>query len=163
MDGYLLDNNAVHKWFLGHVNVLAHVNAVIDESPLLVSAITLGEIECGHFRSAGTNPDRRREFEEWLLEKFPYAVDVTRHTSPIYGEIKASIFNRHAPKSKRSRRPEQCYDKATGLELGIDENDLWNAAQAIEHNLVLVSNDRMRHILDGAGNALKWEDWELPL
>jgi hypothetical protein len=33
----------------------------------------------------------------------------------------------------------------------------------VEHNLVLVSNDRMKYIRDAAGNDLKPEDWEQPL
>ena len=56
--------------------------------------------------------------------------------------------------------PESCYDRVTGQELGIDENDLWIAAQSIAHNLVLVSNDRMLKIRTAAGVVLDLEDWE---
>ncbi|HUY93493.1 MAG TPA: PIN domain-containing protein [Pirellulales bacterium] len=162
MNGYLLDTNAVCKWFQNHANVVAHVNALPGNLPLVISAVTLGEIECGHYRSAGTNPSRRKSFEVWVSQTFPFPLPITRHTSSIYGQLKASIFNRHPP-PRKSRQVENCYDKVSGRELGIDENDLWIAAQAIEHKLVLVTNDRMRHILDGAGNTLLREDWELPI
>ncbi len=102
MNGYLLDNNAVHKWFQGHPNVVVHVDAVPAGSPLLVSLIVLGEIECGHCRSAGTDPARRKEFEEWLAKTFLHPVLLSRHTTAIYGRIKADLFNRFAPKSALS-------------------------------------------------------------
>ena len=49
------------------------------------------------------------------------------------------------------------------MELGIDENDLWIAAQAIEHNLVLVTNDEMKRIKHVAGPVLDIEDWTEPM
>jgi predicted nucleic acid-binding protein len=47
--------------------------------------------------------------------------------------------------------------------LGIDENDLWIAAQAIQYNLVLVTNDgleRIRAVLRQVAPALQAiENW----
>lgn len=55
-----------------------------------------------------------------------------------------------------------CFDPVTAKELGIDENDLWIAAQSIEHNLILVSNDKMARIREVAGPVLDVEDWTKP-
>jgi predicted nucleic acid-binding protein len=49
-------------------------------------------------------------------------------------------------------------DPVTSRELGIQENDLWIAAQALEYNLVLVRNDKMDRIRD-ACEELQVENW----
>jgi predicted nucleic acid-binding protein len=72
-------------------------------------------------------------------------VDVTRHTSIEYAELKKNVAVRYlsAPLSRddRKRWIENWVDKTTGQVLGIDENDLWQCAQARERNLVLVTVD----------------------
>lgn len=50
----------------------------------------------------------------------------------------------------------------TGKELGIDENDIWIAAQAKTHNLVLVTHDSRGNfgkMLTQFAPALVVEDW----
>jgi predicted nucleic acid-binding protein len=49
-------------------------------------------------------------------------------------------------------------DPVTSRELGIQENDLWIAAQALEYNLVLVTNDKMDRIRDVCED-LQVENW----
>jgi len=49
-------------------------------------------------------------------------------------------------------------DPVTAKVLGIQENDLWIAAQAIERNLILVTNDGMSRIREIA-SELRIEDW----
>ena len=59
-------------------------------------------------------------------------------------------------------RPEQLLDPITAKELEIQENDLWIAAQAIAHEMVLVTNDRMTRIRDvakGAKQELRIQNW----
>jgi len=55
------------------------------------------------------------------------------HTANTYGELRSLLFDKYAPNDKRKKnlRPEQLVDPITSLELGIQENDLWIAAQAI--------------------------------
>ena len=69
-------------------------------------------------------------------------------------------FEKYAPNVKRRRglRPEQLIDPVTSQELGIQENDLWIAAQALEYNLVLVTNDKMERIRDVC-EELQIENW----
>ena len=50
----------------------------------------------------------------------------------------------------------------TGKDLGIDENDIWIAAQAKTHNLVLVTHDsrgNFRKVLSQFAPAVAVEDW----
>lgn len=68
-------------------------------------------------------------------------------------------YQREKLKSKnKAKWPEGWVEPSTGKELGIDENDLWIAAQAIERNLVLASQDSMARLLDVAAE-LRIEDW----
>jgi tRNA(fMet)-specific endonuclease VapC len=87
-------------------------------------------------------------------------LDVTSTTRVYYGSIRAALFERYAPRDKRAKRFRlgQLTDPVSELELGIQENDVWIAAQAIEYNLVLVSNDKLTKIRDVAGDLLL-ENW----
>lgn len=59
---------------------------------------------------------------------------------------------------RKGLRPEQLVDPTTAKELDIQENDLWLAAQALEHNLVLVSHDKMTRLRKVA-EELRVQDW----
>ena len=85
---------------------------------------------------------------------------VDRNTSHYYGLLRASLFEKFAPKSDRNGlRPCQLVDPVSATELGIQENDLWIAAQAIEFNLVLVTHDRIHRLKEVAPDELEFEDW----
>ncbi len=56
-------------------------------------------------------------------------------------------------------RPERLIDKTSGATLGIQENDLWIAAIAVEYNMRLVSDDKMKHIQE-AWPTLKVIPWK---
>jgi tRNA(fMet)-specific endonuclease VapC len=87
-------------------------------------------------------------------------LDVTSTTRTYYGSIRASLFDRYTPRRKLNKqlRLGQLTDPVSELELGIQENDVWIAAQAIEYNLVLVSNDKLTKIRDVA-DGLFLENW----
>jgi len=129
---------------------------------LAVSAITLGEIMFGNSITQSTNHSRRDEFESWINTEFPYALGIDRHTRVYYGTLKAELFRKFPPLNKHENHPERCIDRVTGAELGIDENDLWIAAQAMQYNLILVTNDEMERIRK-VEEALDIEDWTVPV
>lgn len=164
MNGYLFDTCMVGHYFCEHPNVIARVDALPDDTPVLVSAIALGEIEFGAAITYSTDHERRHEFLRFINNRFhrKFAVSVERHTRVHYGDLKARLFNLDPERSRRLNHPERIIYRATGAELGIDENDLWMAAQAIEHNLILVTNDEMANIRLVAPE-LDVEDWTLPL
>lgn len=165
MQGYLLDTNVVRFWFdrtrPEHEAVNRRYGALPEATLLHVSAISLGEVEYGH-RILGEQGDSEQEaaFNRFILERLPVVLPVEKHTRESYGSLRARLFDRFAPKARRKKklRPEQLTDPATGLALGIDENDLWIAAQALEHNLVLVTHDSMNRIREAAPE-LRVEDW----
>jgi tRNA(fMet)-specific endonuclease VapC len=163
VQGYLLDNNIVRYWFDGecpeHRGVSQRIQRLPAETPLAVSAITLGEIEYG-LRALDAEPGFEAELVGFLYEQLPMVLSVTASTRIDYGSIRARLFKKFAPGSlrRKARLPEQLVNPATGLSLGIQENDLWIAAQALEYNLILVSNDRLTRLREAAPE-LRIENW----
>lgn len=167
MRGYLLDTNIITYWFdhddPRHGQVLGHIEALLPDTPLRISSVTLGEIEYGLCADPRPDSALREELTAFVKEKLPPALDVRNTTAIYYGPLRAQLFDKFFPKKGRRKglRPEQMTDPVTAKELGIQENDLWLAAQAIEHRLVLVTHDNMDHIrqvLEGE-LALDIEDW----
>jgi len=143
----------IEYWFNGnraeHAAVVARIADLPDAAPLFVSPVTIGEMEYGYRVQSPHDESREAEFRVFVHEKVPTVLPIDRHTTEPYGRLRAAIFDRFAPGDLRTkkRRPCQLTDHATATTLGIDENDLWIAAQAIQHNLVLVTNDRIASIL----------------
>ena len=164
MRGYLFDTNILDYWFDDHrpehENVIRRMNAIDPHSPLRISAISLGEIEYGHRCVSAADTAIQLTFKEFVATRLPRVLTVDRSTSVHYGQIRARLFRKFAAKNDRkSLRTCQLVDPVTERSLGIQENDLWIAAQASEFNLVLVTHDRMERIRDVASDLLVVEDW----
>jgi len=165
--GYLLDTNIVVYWFDArrpqHERVVRHIQELSEATPLMISAITLGEIEFGLQVSKVSAPEQEASQDElrvFIDTNLPMVLDVTKATRISYGVLRASVFEKYAPNAKRRSglRPEQLIDPVTSQELGIQENDLWMAAQALQYNLVFVTNDKMERIRDVCVD-LQIENW----
>ena len=164
MDGYLLDTNTVDYWFdpkrPEHPRVLARIGSLPAGTPLLISVISLGEIEYGHAAVSGGQTPVQANHMDFVRQHFPLALAILESTASCYGDLRARLFERFGPATrKQGLRPEQLRDPLTARELGFQENDLWIAAQAIEHNLVLATHDRMGRIQEVARGRLRVEDW----
>ncbi|MFH1110717.1 MAG: PIN domain-containing protein [Planctomycetota bacterium] len=169
MDGYLLDTNILEYWFnenrAEHTAVIARIAALPDDAPLFVSPVTIGEMEYGYRTQSPSDESREAEFRAFVLAKVPAVLPIDRHTTEPYGQLRAAIFDQYAPGDLRAKkkRPCQLTDHATATTLGIDENDLWIAAQAIQYNLILVTNDglaKIRAVLRQVAPALRdLENW----
>ena len=177
MPDYLLDTNIVSYWYdtccAEHPKVLAHVKSVRHPDPetqyvprLFISVVTLGEIEYGHRVLATRNVAKQSEYMAFLREQCPEPLEIITHVSANYGELKAWLFNGFSERRKRTklRRAKESVDPTTGKELGVDENDIWIAAQAMTFDLVLVTHDTrgsfgrlQRHFAP----TLRVEDWAL--
>ena len=172
MADYLLDTNILSIWYDAarpeHSKVIARVDAARTASGymprLFVSAVTLGEVEYGHRVATTQDPVKQAKYTKFIHTQCPEALDITRHVAEQYGQMKAWLFNTCSPRSNRSKakRAEQLVFPASGRELGIDENDLWIAAQALTHNFVLVTHDRhgnFSKVLNQFASSLRVEDW----
>ena len=125
-----------------------------------ISAISWGEIEYGHRCTSKSDTPTQIKYKEFVEKRVPQVLRIDRNTSHCYGEIRTNLFDKFAPKGARNGlRPCQLIDPISAKDLGIQENDLWIAAQAIEFNLVLVTHDRIHRLKEVAPDQLEFEDW----
>ena len=66
-------------------------------------------------------------------------------------------MRRHSHRAHK--RVPDLWERTPDKLLGIQENDLWLASQAMERDLVLVTGDRMKHIVEVAGQDLRTLKW----
>lgn len=178
MRDFLLDTQTVCYWYdtecRQHQVVMANVASLRKQSELLehkprllISVITLGEIEFGHRVALSPNPDEQAKYLRFVWEQLPERLDVTQDATAAFGELRKRLFDKYAPGEKRKpkMRPEQLVDPIASKELGIQENDLWLCAQAIGHSMVLVTDDGMRRIREvsqGMQPLLLLQNWTIP-
>jgi len=165
MRTFLLDTCIWSDWInpngKQHAHIKDHVKKLRANSKLAISIITWGEVFYGHKANPPKDPLIRADYIHFIQAKGPKIFDIDIHTAEEYGKLRAGLFDKYAPKIKRkaSLRPEQLVDPASSKELGIQENDLWIAAQVIVLNLTLVTNDSLDHIQQVAGSDLHIENW----
>lgn len=175
---FLLDTQTIRYWHdsgcpqhaavIGNVAALRRLAAPLEIKPkLLVSVVTLGEIEFGHRVALAPNPAAQAAYSKFVREELPGPFELSADAAAVYGDLRTRLFNKYAPGEKRKpkMRPEQLVDPATAKELQIQENDLWLCAQAMAHGLVLVTNDRIAQIRDvatGLSPPLLVQNWTMP-
>lgn len=150
MDAYLLDTSVLSALLdRAHRRHKAAEDAVGSTNPRstkFVSPISLAEIRFGIRLAERTSGSRAPELQCVLADAEKYAVlDVTKKTAEAYSELKSFMAVTYMTNALRKRRPrwiEDWVDRATGQKLQIDENDLWQCAQARERDLVFVTADR---------------------
>lgn len=149
---YLLDTN-VASWLLDakhkrHSDVLSFVNNAGGDSHIYISRVTVAEIQYGYKVYVNVDHTRKQAIEQRL--KLFQIREIDRHTTEPYSDIRAALFQQFASKAKKGkatgRKPEELIDNTSGRELGIQENDLWIAAIAVQYNLLLVTQDKMKNI-----------------
>jgi tRNA(fMet)-specific endonuclease VapC len=128
---YLLDTNHCSYIINGDSKIIDALNNHSSEV-LGISIITYAELLYMTAKSEKVGQNRIA-VEAFLTEVDLYFID--EETAIIYSRIKASIFNKFAPKDKNKRR-------GTSMSsLGFSDHDLWIAATAIQYSLTLVSSD----------------------
>ena len=89
--------------------------------------------------------------------------ELGKWTTPHYANIRAALFNKFGEKTAKGTvkkvRPESLVDSTTSKTLGIQENDLWMAAIAVQYNMILVSEDKMARLKEAYPNLnlIKWK------
>ena len=148
MRGYLLDTNALSAYYNethpAHEAIRSAIDALDKEAPLLVSVISLGEIEFGIRLAEYEGSAHLTELRDRLDRIRQHArLEVSHHTGEAYAELKTAIAKRvmRPGRKKRPRYIEDWVDRGSGKALHIDENDLWICAQAKERDLTVVSTD----------------------
>lgn len=113
----LLDTSAYVRLLKGTPDL---VDAVKEAETLLMSPIVLGELMFG-FRKGTRLSENMNDMNEFLAQD-------TVHRIPL-GEITADRYSRISGQLKRQGTP-------------IPTNDIWIAAQAMEHGAELLTADR---------------------
>jgi tRNA(fMet)-specific endonuclease VapC len=156
VSGYLFDTCIVRNWFSRNPAVVGRVNLLPGTSPLFISSITLGEIECGHTSPAATDLAKQAEFRRFMREHFDVpALPVTGDSAIHYAQFRRRLFDKY----KRCGKYTEQHEDLLGEKVNIDENDLWLVAQACERNLVFVTHDRMTRIREIVGSDVTVEIW----
>ena len=166
MRTFLLDTCIWSYWFdddryrQENTNIRKQLQKLQPDSKLGISIITWGEVAFGQ-KYAITRELIQADYFKFIEAKGPKTFHIDMHTANTYGMLRSHLFDKYASKDKRKKnvRPEQLVDPVTSLELGIQENDLWIAAQAITRNLTLVTNDKLSRIREVAGDNLHIENW----
>jgi predicted nucleic acid-binding protein len=131
-----MDTNTVCRWNSQHPKIVHQIDALSGGTVVRISSITLGELECSHNLFVnGRDASKINEFVDFVERQFPDGriLTVGRHTREYYGKIRAALIEKYVPDKKgRSKNPEDWYDPVLASKLGIGENDLWIAAQAVE-------------------------------
>jgi tRNA(fMet)-specific endonuclease VapC len=128
---YLLDTNHCSRIILGDKNIIRHIST-IDRFQIATCVIVVGELTFMMENSQNKNSNLA-QLDQFLQDIRIYLIGTK--TATLYGQLKASLFNGFAPKDKEKRRRTKITD------IGFDDNDIWIAAIALEHNLTIVSAD----------------------
>lgn len=165
IQGYLLDANIIEYRHNSkcpeHPAILSHLNRLPSDAPLRPSLIVLGEVTYGFHVALPQDQAYPKKVLDFIESRFPTPLPIRFSTIQIYGKPRAALFNKYVPKKgRKGLRPEQLTNPITSKSLGIQENDLWITPQALEYNLVLVTNDQMKN-LRSVVSDLKVENWAL--
>ena len=153
MPGYIFDTNHFNAFERGNAALLKRLKETAENNLVWLSPIVVGEVEFG-LRSAGRpQPEKQAKTRAAVYSHYrwyPQPMDVT--TGEAYGTLIAEIFRRH-PKPDPNLTTQEHLTK-----LQVDINDAWLAATAITHNLIFLTDDKMKVIRECAGD-LRFDNW----
>lgn len=119
---YLLDTSIIIPHFRGEPAVRRRLG---EADRVYLSAIVLGEL---HFGAEGSNRSAEQVEQIAAFTALCHQLSCDGETARHYGRIEQSLRRRGRP---------------------IPENDLWIAATALQHSLVLVTRDEHFRAVEG--------------
>jgi len=145
---YLLDSTHCIMIMSNKEAILQKIASLIDV-PISTCSVVIGELFFGAYKS--DQIQRNVQLIDLFFGRM-YVYQIDNETAKLYGRLKAGIINYFGPKGRNQRRI------AKTEKMGFRDNDLWIAAVAIQHDLIIVSADsdfqRLKLIED-----LKIECW----
>jgi tRNA(fMet)-specific endonuclease VapC len=148
---YLLDTNHGARLLRGDPTIRQRI-AELDGAPVATSVVAAGELTYMAFRSDRV-AENVAEVRAFLAAIPVHGIDLAM--AGTYGELRAAVFRQFGPKERAKQR------HTTISQLGFDDNDLWIAAIALQHELIVVSSDsdfaRIAEV-----SPLKHETWLTP-
>ena len=119
---FLLDTNIVIALFKNDNLVKDKIS---EAAEIFLSNVTIGELYFGAYKSNRVE-DNIRQLEDFIFNN--NVLNCDQFTAKFYGQIKNQLKFKGKP---------------------IPENDIWIAAIAIQHNLVLISRDKHLREIEG--------------
>lgn len=132
---YLLDTNHWSYLQRNHSIIVAHIQSLSDEAAIFMPVITQAELLAGV--ALAVSQQRQQQLQQFYSQIISEAITVLPVTSEVAQQY-AIIF----ADLRRKGQP-------------IPTNDIWIAAIAKAHHLILVSNDKHFQQVDG----LQLENW----
>lgn len=139
LDSEHADHTAVRKWN----------DALPSESRKVLSVVVLAELRFGLELAKAAHRTAILPKLEGILRAAEQhdIVGITRATEREYAVLKSALAAKYMPNRVQNRpnkgwgNPESWSDEFTGQALQIQENDLWQCAQAMERELIFASCD----------------------
>lgn len=144
LSGLLDSNNSRHEL------TKAWLGSLPDSCKKIVSVVALAELRFGRQLALVANRlSKLPHLDQIILNAEQFELlDITGPTASEYARLKANLAQSRVPKriQKRSKiswgNPESWISEFSGTKLQIQENDLWQCAQAIEREIVFVTVDK---------------------
>jgi len=150
---YLLDTSVLSHLFdpdrLQHALVKEWIDSLPNASRKVISAVALAELRFGQALAKLNDPGGGSPKLDSILQVVVQhdVLEIAATTAHEYAFIKSAVVAKYLPNRLRQSpkrgwgNPETWTDQFTGDALHIQENDLWQCAQAVERNLTFVSCD----------------------
>lgn len=131
---YLIDTNHCSYIINRDEQVIQKIASLNGLTKLAINTTIYGELIM-MVKNSERKQENLKEIEKFIENLIAEIYPLDKQTGEIYGEFKAELFDKFAPKEKNKRR------KYKLSEAGIHDNDLWIACTAIQHNAIIVSQD----------------------
>ena len=161
MAAYLLDTNHVDPLFRQEPRAFVEeLRKHPPETFFWISSVSLGEIEAAYLTN-DRDPDVVKPFRRFMQTEFTEderthkCQEVSRFTGQYYAQVIEALRLKH-PKRRKDQKDERYL-----LSLGLDVNDVWIVATALEHNFTLLTTDKGidETIKEALGDRLRTENW----
>jgi len=162
MEYYLFDTTIWSYWYRKDNAITKRIEQLGKNDRIILSSVVWGEAVYGaKVQLTGNSFDFSEYSKSIEANSLPFICKINKHTANIYGKLRAKLFEKYAPKAKRTQglRPEELKCPASSKELQIQENDLWLVAQTILYNYTFVTRDKMNAIKSIAPKEFKCENW----
>jgi tRNA(fMet)-specific endonuclease VapC len=153
MPGYLLDTNHISAWEEANEKFVARLRSTPPENIMWVCPISLGELECGMRITQASDERRRHDCRQFInAEVLNFVRPIGPTTTDSYALVMERIWHRYPPASGRIATQTHLSSKS------VDVNDVWIAAVALEHGLILLTADHM-DVIQECVPELQFDNW----
>lgn len=153
-----------------HAKVMAFIQGLRESDYICTSCIAIAEILYGYEIHSSPDMDRKKIIMD-SIDAYKKIFYIGKHTIEPYYRIRAGLFKKYghiklgrtkSGKLIKEKQPEELIGSTFAKSLGIQENDLWMVAIAVQYDLILVSGDKkMEKLLQVAKELYDYFSWKL--